>query len=94
MRNPERINNFCNQLAKFWEQHPDLRFGQVVELLKKYNRDRCGNPDIFYVEDFTILQMIDDSMNLTDEDNSSKEEKRDRFFIDPAWYFDNFIKKD
>lgn len=88
MRNPERIDNFCNQLAKFWERYPDLRFGQVVELLKKYNQDRCGNPDIFYVEDSIILQMIDDSMNLNDEDNFIKEEKTvDRFFIDPAWYF-------
>jgi len=30
MRDPKRIRPFLDQLARLWEQHPDLRFGQLI----------------------------------------------------------------
>lgn len=30
MRNPNRIDDFCNKLAKFWHEVPDWRFGQLI----------------------------------------------------------------
>ena len=30
MRDPARIQKFCNRLAKAWRCHPDWRFGQLI----------------------------------------------------------------
>lgn len=31
MRDPERIDEFCNELAKMWKENcPDWRFGQLM----------------------------------------------------------------
>ena len=32
MRDPERIDKFCERLAKAWENYPDWRFGQLTLL--------------------------------------------------------------
>ncbi len=50
MREPERIDEFCEELAKQWHKVPDWRFGQlVVNVL---------GIDPFYVEDETALERI------------------------------------
>ena len=53
MRDINRIEPFLEILLKFWKQHPDLRFGQIVQILK-------GNCtiDFFYLEDDKILEII------------------------------------
>ena len=30
MRDPKRIDKFCNQLADIWKKVPDWRFGQLI----------------------------------------------------------------
>ena len=30
MRNPNRIDSFCTELAKIWHKVPDWRFGQLI----------------------------------------------------------------
>ena len=30
MRNPDRIDKFCNELAEVWKKVPDWRFGQLI----------------------------------------------------------------
>lgn len=52
MRNPARIKPFLSKLQKLWEQHPDLRFGQLV-------RNICNKKDIFNIEDFEFEEMIE-----------------------------------
>ena len=43
MRDPNRIYEFCNELAEIWSKVPDWRFGQlVINVL---------GPDPFYMED-------------------------------------------
>lgn len=50
MRSPERIDKFCNELAKIWKQVPDWRFGQLmVNVLNSLPRD-----PFFYEEDEMI----------------------------------------
>ena len=46
MRNPERIPVVLEKLREFWEKNPDLRFGQIVEIIYFQNET-----DKFYVED-------------------------------------------
>lgn len=41
MRNPDRIDKFCNKLAKIWKENvPDWRFGQLmVNVLNSMEKD-------------------------------------------------------
>ena len=54
MRDPKRIQAFCNRLARAWETVPDLRFGQIVALIQS---DGCG--DGFYDEDDKMIERIE-----------------------------------
>lgn len=54
MRDPNRIDGFCDELKKMWHQVPDWRFGQLMsnalgEVYVKRNRD------IFFIEDDEML---------------------------------------
>jgi hypothetical protein len=66
MRNPARIKPFLDKLQKLWEQHPDLRFGQLVCNIANFNSDWLTNPGLFSIEDdkfeekikqFTVIQV-------------------------------------
>jgi hypothetical protein len=35
MRDKNRIRPFLHELAECWEEYPDLRFGQLVEILSE-----------------------------------------------------------
>lgn len=54
MRDPKRIQAFCNRLARAWETVPDLRFGQIVDLIQS---DGCGY--VFYDEDDQMIERIE-----------------------------------
>ena len=41
MRNPKRIRPFLERLALTWERSPDLRFGQLVNIIA--SRSRFGD---------------------------------------------------
>jgi hypothetical protein len=54
MRDPNRIDNFCNELAKYWHKVPDWRFGQFISnVLGAYVYET--NRDIFFPEDDQFL---------------------------------------
>lgn len=55
MRDPKRIDEFCDELKKMWHTVPDWRFGQLMsnvlgEVYVKENRD------IFFIEDDKMLE--------------------------------------
>lgn len=50
MRNPERIDICLKQIEKVWKEHPDLRFGQVLAVMKL-------DGDIFYTEDNILFNL-------------------------------------
>lgn len=54
VRDPKRIELFCRELMRYWMNYPDLRFGQIVENLKR----RMGKEDIFFVEDDEMLEEL------------------------------------
>lgn len=56
MRNPDRIDVFCNRLAKVWkEQVPDWRFTQLLmNFLNYYGRDP------FYMEDDRMIAALEE----------------------------------
>ena len=57
MRNPERIDKFCDELKLLWHKVPDWRFGQLMSnvLGAVYKRT---NRDPFYTEDAEMLSAL------------------------------------
>lgn len=47
MRDINRIDNFCNELAKYWKKIPDVRFGQLISNVFSL----CERDPWFYEED-------------------------------------------
>ena len=55
MRDPNRIDSFCDELKKHWHKVPDWRFGQlVVNVL---------GIDPFYLEDDVIMKAFNAYFN-------------------------------
>lgn len=57
-RDINRIYPFCNQLAALWSQHPDLRFGQIIEMARNHAINKCYR-DIFYMEDEQVMKIFE-----------------------------------
>lgn len=57
MRDPNRIDGFCNELAKVWKRHPDCRFGQTIVNVLGRIGESCD--DLYYIEDEKIQQCFD-----------------------------------
>ncbi len=57
MRNPERIPEILDRIRKVWEQHPQLRLGQL--LVASFQRKTKQN-DIFHVEDKELIEMVEE----------------------------------
>ena len=57
MRDPERIDVFCDVLKGLWHEVPDWRFGQLMlnALGEVYNRSK---QDPFYIEDEKMLEEL------------------------------------
>ena len=54
MRDKNRIQGFCNRLARAWEMVPDWRFGQLmVNALGEMGRDP------FFPEDDEMIEYIE-----------------------------------
>lgn len=60
MRDPKRIPYILELLEKGWSQMPDIRFGQLIENLKRY----IGVHDLFYIEDEQMVEYIKDYFDL------------------------------
>lgn len=57
MRNPERIDEFCDRLAAAWHNVPDWRFGQFISnVLGAYQTE---HGDIFFPEDDVMIEFIE-----------------------------------
>lgn len=55
MRDTNRIQKFCNRLARAWENVPDWRFGQLM-----FNALSEIGKDPFYVEDDKMIKYLED----------------------------------
>jgi hypothetical protein len=53
----ERIQPFINKLEELWTQYPDLRFGQVVNMLQKHIRR-----DLYNTTDAEWLNEIENEL--------------------------------
>ena len=62
MRDPNRIDDFCEELKKMWHKVPDWRFGQLMSnaLGAVYE---LTNHDPFYMEDDEMLKELKELFN-------------------------------
>lgn len=57
MRDPNRIQKFCNELADLWRKVPDWRFGQFISnVLGAYVAET--RRDIFFPEDEDLMAFM------------------------------------
>lgn len=62
MRNPDRIDRFCMQLAKIWkEEVPDWRFGQLI-----CNVFGSMNYDPFFPEEDEMIKIFENYFNRSE----------------------------
>lgn len=62
MRNPERIKEFCNELAEIWETNvPQWRFGQLI-----CNVFGTLNEDPFFPEEDRMIKIFKDYFSKND----------------------------
>lgn len=57
MRDPNRIDKFCNELAKLWHKVPDWRTGQFMVNIMLAYQNKFGH-DAFYAEDAEFMEFI------------------------------------
>lgn len=62
MRDPDRIQKFCDELADIWRNVPDWRFGQLLSNVLGDWQGRT-NRDIFFPEDDDMIQIFRDYFN-------------------------------
>lgn len=59
MRNPKRIDEFCEEFRKMWHRVPDWRFGQLVSNFLSYVYEQ-SNKDIWFIEEPEMLEYVKD----------------------------------
>ena len=55
MRDPNRIAHLLVLLGKLWKRNSDLRFAQIIEILKP----KLCIDDMFYVEDDDLIKLLE-----------------------------------
>lgn len=57
MRNPDRIQSFCNRLANAWRRVPDWRFGQLM--MNCLGEMSAAGRDPFFPEEDEMINFIE-----------------------------------
>ena len=58
MRDPNRIQKFCNRLAAAWRQCPDMRFGQLMVVVLGEMASEGRDP--FFPEEDEMIRFIEE----------------------------------
>lgn len=61
MRDPKRIDEFCDKLKTYWHMAPDWRFMQLI-----CNLQLSIGSDGFYLEDNKTMELIDQMLGIHD----------------------------
>lgn len=57
MRDPKRIDTFCDELKAIWHRVPDWRFGQLMSNMFGEYVGETGQ-DIFFTEDNEMMKFF------------------------------------
>ena len=58
MRDPKRIQKFCNRLSHAWSAVPDMRFGQLMTSILVITEAQGRDP--FYLEEDDMIKQIEE----------------------------------
>lgn len=65
MRDPARIDKFCDELKTLWHKVPDQRFGQfMLNILGEVSHS--SKRDVFFIEDAEMLAQMKEVSWLKD----------------------------
>lgn len=69
MRDPKRIDEFCDELKKMWHRVPDWRFGQLMSnfLGDVYYKTKY---DIWFIEEPEMLKFVKKYMTGEDDEDN------------------------
>ena len=56
MRDPKRIDQFCDELNRLWHKVPDWRFGQFMWNI--ISACQANGIDTFYMEDDKMMEFL------------------------------------
>jgi uncharacterized protein YihD (DUF1040 family) len=57
MRDPDRIKPTLQKLEAFWNEHPDMRLGQLIMVIAKTGET---NPKLFQLEEPEFLKRLEE----------------------------------
>lgn len=63
MRDPKRIDDFCDRLKEIWKQVPDWRFGQFIVNTMGEVSNRTKQ-DIFFLEEDEMIQTLEEMFKI------------------------------
>lgn len=66
MRDPDRIDTFCDKLAELWHKVPDWRFGQLMMNLFAVYKIKYSAVDWFNAEDDKLMNFFKEYFNKND----------------------------
>lgn len=73
MRDPKRIDRFCDQLKAVWHRVPDWRFGQLMSNMLGDFVGETGR-DIFFPEDDEMMEFFLKYVGLSAPDAKNESE--------------------
>lgn len=71
MRDPDRIDEILQHLARIWKENPDFRLGQLIVNAAK---PPAHCPSVFYVEDDQLLRGM---LDLEARFNAYRQDRKD-----------------
>lgn len=80
MRDPERIDGFCERLKAIWKKYPDLRFNQLIMNVQE-DRD-------YYTEDEEFFTRLEATYNCwaTEKLETARKQKEENARVDTGFY--------
>jgi hypothetical protein len=66
MRDPKRISPILDRIARVWENHPDMRLGQIIMGATSYRGSFQQGKDLFYIEDEELVEFIERGFPVTE----------------------------
>lgn len=73
MKTSQQIDGFLKELKILWLKCPDLRFFQVIELIRQSKTQLFPQSDLFYVEDEQITQKMTEIVVEIDQSEEKHE---------------------
>ena len=55
MRDPQRIDKVCAEIARIWKRYPDFRFTQMISNFYGYKQSDC-----YYMEDEKFVKELEE----------------------------------